>query len=118
MSSLPTTPQAGRPSSSLHFVVGEMSGKLDQLMGTLTLQLASLRETDLLLSGRIDRLDEVVTTFVPRGEISQGEVRLGDRVTALETDKWKLVGFVTIAGALMAVWEVLPSILHFTRVFH
>lgn len=32
----------GRPSNTLHFVVGEMSGKLDQIMATLLPQLTEL----------------------------------------------------------------------------
>jgi hypothetical protein len=36
------TPSRGRPSSSLHFVVGEMNGKLDQLLTTILPQLTDM----------------------------------------------------------------------------
>lgn len=47
MASTPSYPtrgeaSAGRPSASLHFAVGEMSGKLDQLLLTLLPQLQAL----------------------------------------------------------------------------
>lgn len=43
-----SSPQAGRPSNSLHFIVGEMNGKLDVLLG---------------LRGDIDALDTRVSAL-------------------------------------------------------
>lgn len=47
----------GRPSSTLHYVVGEMNGKLDQLMATLIPQLSALRDTDSDHNRRIQKLE-------------------------------------------------------------
>lgn len=46
-----TSPQLGRPSNTLHFLVGEMSGKLDQVLSTLLTDRA-----------RVDSLEGRVTT--------------------------------------------------------
>lgn len=56
MTALQSSPP-GRPSSSLHFVVGEMNGKLDQLMASLLPQLQALREADKSQDERIGRLE-------------------------------------------------------------
>lgn len=69
----------GRPSSSLHFVVGEMNGKLDQLMASLMPQLASLVAAD-------DALDV--------------------RVAALEVWQGRLLGGMALVVFLVSGWEV------------
>ena len=79
MSTLTEHPR-GRPSSSLHFVVGEMNGKLDQLMASLLPQLQSLREADASLDGR---------------------------VKSLERGQWVVVGGGSIIVFLVGAWEVI-----------
>lgn len=74
----------GRPSSSLHFVVGEMNGKLDQLMASLLPQLQSLREADASLDGR---------------------------VKSLERGQWLVVGGGSIIVFLIGAWEVVRVII-------
>lgn len=56
MTALQSSPP-GRPSASLHFVVGEMNGKLDQLMASLLPQLQALREADKDHEDRIGKLE-------------------------------------------------------------
>jgi hypothetical protein len=46
--------QVGRPSNSLHFVVGEMSGKLDQVLSAILLDRRRVEEIDARL-GRVER---------------------------------------------------------------
>lgn len=75
----------GRPSSSLHFVVGEMNGKLDQLMASLLPQLQSLREADASLEAR---------------------------VIALERGKWLVVGGGSIVVFLIGAWEIVRYVIH------
>lgn len=55
----------GRPSNSLHFIVGEMSGKLDQVLTAL--------------------LDD-------RERVRKGFAEHDRRLTVLEGWRWKLVG--------------------------
>jgi hypothetical protein len=56
---------AGRPSNSLHFIVGEMSGKLDQVLMAL--------------------LDD-------RQQTRQGFEDVGRRLAILEKARWRIVG--------------------------
>lgn len=42
MSALTDVPQRGRPSTSLHYAVGEINGKLDQLIASLIPQLNTI----------------------------------------------------------------------------
>ena len=42
MTTLVVEPSRGRPSTSLHFAVGEINGKLDQLLSTLLPQITDL----------------------------------------------------------------------------
>lgn len=53
------TPQAsaGRPSSSLHFVVGEINGKMDQLIASLLPQLITINANHEALEVRVDNLE-------------------------------------------------------------
>lgn len=57
--SYPTRENAspGRPSASLHFAVGEMSGKLDQLLASLLPQLDALKASDAQLDARVGSLE-------------------------------------------------------------
>ncbi len=85
MTALPTSPPAaGRPSSSLHFAVGEMSGKLDQIMATILPQIADLKAMD---------------------------AALDNRLSTLERDKWVFLGVIAAGGALWAVLQTYGSTL-------
>lgn len=59
----------GRPSSSLHFVVGEMNGKLDQLLVTILPQLQQLRRTDEGLDSRLYAVELKMSRFVGGGMV-------------------------------------------------
>lgn len=50
-------PSQGRPSSSLHFAMGEVSGKLDQLMVAILPRLEALERADQHLETRIGSLE-------------------------------------------------------------
>ena len=94
MTAIPSTPpSAGRPSSSLHFVVGEMSGKLDQIMGTILPQLADLRAADVELSSRMTTLETLVNRW-----------------------QYGFLGFISIGGVLWAILEKAPTILTLVKV--
>lgn len=79
MSSLMDNPP-GRPSTSLHFAVGEISGKLDQLIAALLPQFESLRAAD----GSLDL-----------------------RVTALERGQWLVTGGGLIIVFIVSAWEII-----------
>ncbi len=49
--------EAGRPGSSLHFAVGEINGKMDQLIASILPQLATLAATDADLTKRVTALE-------------------------------------------------------------
>lgn len=83
MSSIEAT--AGRPSSSLHFAVGEINGKMDQLIASLLPQLQALRDTD---------------------------SSLDVRVTALERGQWLVTGGGIIIVFIVSAWEVIRVVLH------
>lgn len=76
---------SGRPSASLHYVVGEMNGKLDQLMAAILPQLASLRETDHDHSQRIQKL-----------EIWQGRMLGGGAVVLFFITSWETLKYVLL----------------------
>lgn len=83
MSTLEVSP--GRPSSSLHFAVGEINGKLDQLIASLLPQLQSLRDAD---------------------------SSLDVRVTALERGQWLVTGGGVLIVFIVSAWEVIRVVLH------
>jgi len=49
-------PTIGRPPNSLHYAIGEMSGKLDQLVANLNPRLVRLEDCQVELDGKIDAL--------------------------------------------------------------
>lgn len=74
----------GRPSASLHFAVGEINGKLDQLIASLLPQLQSLRDTD---------------------------QSLDVRVTALERGQWLVTGGGVLIVFIVSAWEIIRVVL-------
>lgn len=73
----------GRPSSSLHFAVGELSGKVDQILTTILPQLEAER-----------KLREA------------GDAGLDARVTDLEVWRWRAAGGGGVILFLVGSWEV------------
>jgi hypothetical protein len=63
------SPTPGRPSSSLHFVVGEMNGKLDQLLTSILPQLNALRLVDEALDSRIYAVELRMSQFMGGGMV-------------------------------------------------
>lgn len=82
--SYPSDASAGRPSSSLHFAVGEINGKMDQLIASILPQFTALREADQALDVR---------------------------VTALEKGQWLVVGGGTLLVFIVSAWEIVRVIL-------
>ncbi len=78
------TSSRGRPSNSLHFVVGEMNGKLDQLLASILPQLQALREADSSLETRL---------------------------VVVERNQWMQLGGAGILIFLVTGWEVIRYIL-------
>jgi hypothetical protein len=70
----------GRPSTSLHFAVGEINGKIDQMIAQLLPQLQALRDAD---------------------------DSLGGRVTSLERGQWLVTGGGVIIVFLVTAWEII-----------
>lgn len=64
-----STSSPGRPSSSLHFVVGEMNGKLDQLLVTILPQLNQLRLTDEGLDNRLYSVEIKLSRYAGGGMV-------------------------------------------------
>lgn len=90
MTALPSVPASpGRPSSSLHFVVGEMSGKIDQIMASILPQLQELKANDLAIEARL---------------------------TVLERFQWIVLGVISAGGALWAVVQQAPTIIALIKV--
>lgn len=52
-----TSASQGRPSASLHYAVGELSGKMDQLLLTLLPQLHELKANDEAIGLRVDGVE-------------------------------------------------------------
>jgi hypothetical protein len=75
----------GRPSNSLHFAVGEVNGKLDQLIAAILPQLQALRDEDRLL---------------------------GNRVTTLEARSYKIIGGGSVVVFLIGSWELVRYVIH------
>jgi hypothetical protein len=57
----------GRPSSSLHFAVGEISGKLDQLLVTFIPEIAQLKQADDALDSRVSIVELKLSRFAGGG---------------------------------------------------
>lgn len=74
---------AGRPSSSLHFVVGEMSGKLDQILLSLNPRLEALERSDTNHDQRITAL-----------EVWQGRALGGGGVILFLVTSWEVISHV------------------------
>lgn len=70
----------GRPSTSLHYAVGEISGKLDQVIASLLPQLQALRDADVDLEGR---------------------------VSSLERGQWLVTGGGLIIVFIVSAWEII-----------
>jgi len=77
------TRESGRPSVSLHYVVGEMNGKLDQLMAAIMPQLVSLREADHSHDQRLQAL-----------EVWQARIIGGGAVVLFLVTSWETVRYV------------------------
>lgn len=77
------TPERGRPSNSLHFVVGEMSGKLDHLVTALMPQIEALKVADQGLDSRVSSL-----------EMSRGRMLGGSSVVVFLVTSWEVVRYV------------------------
>jgi hypothetical protein len=84
MSSLTASP--GRPPNSLHFVVGEINGKLDQLILTLTPKLQ---------------------------ELAAADEALDTRVTQLEIWQGRMLGAGSLVVFIVTAWEVIRYVIHF-----
>lgn len=78
-------PTSGRPSNSLHFVVGEMNGKLDQLIASLLPTIQA---------------------------IQADHSSLEQRVVVLEAGKWQLIGGGSILVILISAWEIIARVYH------
>lgn len=87
MTALPTSPP-GRPSSSLHFAVGELSGKLDQILGTILPQLAALQSADASLDLRLKSV-----------EVWQARMMGGVVVITGLIGAWELIKFIIVPGS-------------------
>lgn len=81
-----TTPALGRPSNSLHFVVGEINGKMDQLLASILPQLQSIK---------------------------QDHSSLEARVVVLEAGRWQLIGAGSVVVFIITAWEVIRYVVHF-----
>ena len=64
-----STSASGRPSNSLHYAVGEISGKLDQVIAQLVPQLASIETNHGVLSLRVDTLEKWQSRIMGAGGI-------------------------------------------------
>lgn len=69
MTTLVVDPQPGRPSTSLHFAVGEINGKMDQLLSTILPQLADIRKDHDSLDGRVGVVETKVAWATGAGAV-------------------------------------------------
>lgn len=63
------TQTRGRPSNSLHFSIGEISGKLDQLLINVLPRLTNLEEADQMLEGRIAGIEKWQARLIGGGAV-------------------------------------------------
>ena len=61
--------QRGRPSNSLHYSVGEISGKLDQLLINLLPRLTDLEQADQVLEGRMAGVEKWQARLIGGGTV-------------------------------------------------
>jgi hypothetical protein len=64
-----TLAPVGRPSSSLHFAVGEISGKLDQLLVTFLPEITQLKQADDALDNRVSIVELKLSRFAGGGMV-------------------------------------------------
>ena len=74
----------GRPPATLHFAVGEINGKLDQLIASLLPQFQSLHSAD---------------------------EALHHRVTSLERGQWLVMGGGTLFVFIVSAYEVIRYVI-------
>lgn len=55
----------GRPSNSLHFIVGEMSGKLDQVLATLLIDREEVKD----MQGRLTKVERWQMRMIGGGSV-------------------------------------------------
>lgn len=67
MSSTPAT--LGRPSNTLHYAVGEISGKLDQVIAHLIPRLSDLETSHAALEVRVGANEKVLARFMGGGAV-------------------------------------------------
>jgi hypothetical protein len=60
---------SGRPSASLHYAVGEINGKLDQLMVAILPQLQALTQADDAMGMRLDVLENKLSWLYGAGAV-------------------------------------------------
>lgn len=86
------TASRGRPSTSLHFAVGQIDGKLDQLIASLLPQLQALAQADQDIHLRVDGVDIRVD------EIERWQARImgGVGVVVFLVGAWEVVRYVSI----------------------
>lgn len=58
-----------RPPHSLHYALGEVSGKLDQLLVNLLPRLTNLEQADQMLEGRIDGIEKWQARLIGGGTV-------------------------------------------------
>ena len=75
--------QPGRPSSSLHYAVGELSGKLDGILSALEPRIKALESADTALDHRVTDL-----------EVWRGRALGGGGVILFLVTSWELVRYV------------------------
>lgn len=63
------SPSLGRPSNSLHYAVGEISGKLDQVIASLLPQLVELKAGHEALEVRVSQNEKVLARFMGGGAV-------------------------------------------------
>ena len=69
MADLATSHPQGRPSNSLHYAVGEISGKLDQVMALLLPRLSTIEADHAALEVRVSSNEKVLARFMGGGGI-------------------------------------------------
>lgn len=62
-------PAPGRPSNSLHYAVGEISGKLDQVIAYLLPQLHTIREDHAALEVRVGNNEKMIARAMGGGAV-------------------------------------------------
>lgn len=65
----PIPPSRGRPSHSLHYAVGEISGKLDQVIAHLLPRLTDIEASHAALEIRVGNNEKVLARFMGGGAV-------------------------------------------------